>query len=395
MAAVRRIRIAPALTLLAVLAGNEAPGADANLEPKIPPGYRPTLSNDEQGLWMEMAEFEKELARSPLTVRNPEVNQYVRGVVCELAGPYCDDIRIYIVRNPGFNASMSANGMMQIWSGLLTRVRNRDELSVILGHEIAHYTQAHTLDRFRRVKSQLTVGSIASLTLGALTGVFLPVGETMALVSVMAYSRGQEADADFVGARLVKEAGFDPHASYRVWEMLIEEEKRAEAKGDEPAFILRTHPEAETRSRDLKKWVIAEYGPEQPAHPDAGYTEALTTVYPVLMEDQVDTNRFGRTEVLLERHAGMGIDPGLVEFFRGEMFRQRDAEGDQAKAKAAYLLSVSATDPPPEALRNLGYIYLKEKDTAAARQQFHRYLEATPQASDREMIQFYLTDDPQ
>jgi Flp pilus assembly protein TadD len=83
-----------------------------------------------------------------------------------------------------------------------------------------------------------------------------------------------------------------------------------------------------------------------------------------------------------------------VEFFRGEMFRQRDGKGDQELAKAAYLKAVATAEPHPEAMRNLGYIYLKESDTAAAREQFQHYLVARPDASDREMIEFYLTDDP-
>jgi predicted Zn-dependent protease len=375
------------------LAGLTAGAAAPDLSPKIPPGYTPTLADDEKGMWMEMAEFESQLASSPLTLRDEALNEYVRGVVCQLAGPYCSDIRVYVVRNPGFNASMAANGMMQVWTGLLTRVTNEDELAVILGHEIGHYTQAHTMERFRRAKSRLTAGSLLTLGLGAVTGVYLPVGESLAIVSVMSYSRGQESDADLIGARLIAEAGYDPHAAYRVWDMLIEEEKRAESKGDEPSFIFRTHPESEARAGELRTRVLAEFGPERPVEPDPGYLAMLSGQYTMLMEDQVDTNRFGRTELLLERHAAMGIDPGLVEFFRGEMYRQRAADGDQALAKAAYLAAAAAPVPHPEASRNLGYIYVKENNLPAAREQFSNYLAGRPDADDRAMIEFYLTDE--
>src|SRR5512137_192826 len=95
-------------------------------EPKIPPGYRPEIARDERGLWMEMREYEAALAKSPLLVRDPALNDYVKGAMCRVAGPYCADVRVYLVRNSGFNASMAPNGMMQVWTGLLVRVTSED-----------------------------------------------------------------------------------------------------------------------------------------------------------------------------------------------------------------------------------------------------------------------------
>lgn len=42
-----------------------------------------------------------------------------------MARDYCADVRVYLIRNPGFNASMAPNGMMQAWTGLLLRVGTR------------------------------------------------------------------------------------------------------------------------------------------------------------------------------------------------------------------------------------------------------------------------------
>ena len=49
--------------------------------------------------------------------------------------------------------------------------------------------------------------------------------------------------------------------------------------------------------------------------------------------------------------------------------------------------------PPPEAYKNLGYLYLKSKDMAEAQESFRKYLELAPEASDRAMIEFYLEED--
>jgi len=80
----------------------------------------------------------------------------------------------------------------------------------------------------------------------------------------------------------------------------------------------------------------------------------------------IDTNRYGRTEFLLELHSAMGIDAGLVEFYRGEMYRQRAAEGDVELARdlAMHVAAmnpefVSADDVPAE-------VMAREKDILIA-----------------------------
>jgi tetratricopeptide (TPR) repeat protein len=114
---------------------------------------------------------------------------------------------------------------------------------------------------------------------------------------------------------------------------------------------------------------------------------------PMLVRDP-EINNFGRTEFLLERHAAMGLDPALVDYYRGEMYRQRGGEGDAEAASEAYLRSIAHEKPYPPSFRNLGYLALKAGDGAAARRYFERYLALAPEADDREMIGFYLEDLP-
>ena len=118
----------------------------------------------------------------------------------------------------------------------------------------------------------------------------------------------------------------------------------------------------------------------------------LNTHYLFLMEDQLDTNRFGRTKELLERHRSIGVEPSLVYYFYGEMFRQRDEEGDKQLAMDAYRHSIEAGTAPADAYKNLGYLHLKGGDNTAAQIQFRKYLEIDPTADDRAMIEFYLEE---
>jgi len=387
-----RTPLAAILALAAVVSGATVYQVP---EPRIPPGYQPEIAADEQGFWMEMNEYESQLKRSALLVRDPAVTSYLRDLTCRIAGPYCGDVRVYLIRNPGFNASMAPNGMMQVWTGLYLRVGSEDELASILGHEIAHYTRAHTIERFRKLKKNLTVGAVVGMGLG----IFGPLGPALAqnaaLANALAFSREQESEADLLGARMMADAGLDPHATYRVWETLIEEERMAVAKADEPALFMRTHPHSEARAQTLRAYVVTELAPAplDPGVPNL-HMETLMSHYVRLMEDQIDTNRYGRTEAILNQHAAAGVDPALTSFFRGEMYRQRNGEGDRERARLAYLAATRSDRPYPEAHRNLGYWYLKEGDESEAMLHFARYLELQPLASDRAMIEFYLGQEP-
>ena len=379
---------------LAVLAMAMPAAAQETVDHRIPPGYKPVEQEDERGLWLEVAEYEKAVQQSALLVRDPDINNYVDAIVCRVAGDYCPDFRVYVIHNPGFNASMTPTGMMQVWTGLLLRAQTTDEVAAVIGHEIAHYTRLHTLERLRSMKKNMAAGSFFDLGIAVLTGVSTPVGQVAAMLNILAFSREQEAEADFLGARILVEAAYDPHATYRIWENLIAEEEAAVVKREQPGIFAKTHPQAEDRAAQLEAWVTARFGPPdfELAATDQ-HLEFLNEQYLSLMDAQIDTNRFGRTQALLERHTEIGVEPSLVRYFYGEMFRQRGQPGDEQRAMEAYRHAIEGGAAPAATYRNLGYLYLKQDDVAQSREQFHRYLELDPAASDRAMIEFYLEDE--
>jgi predicted Zn-dependent protease len=384
-------RYLTAVFLLALSGGLAAEPVD--VEPKIPPGYTPEKGGDEQGLWMEVDDYEKAVKLSALLVDDADLNNYVRKAACRVAGDYCGDLRIYVIRNPGFNASMTPNGMMQVWTGLLLRVSSEDELAAVLGHELAHYVRLHTLDRLRRIKVSLAAGSLVDFGLIVLAGVPIPIGQMAAVADAMSFSREQEEEADLLGARFMADSDYDPHASYRVWNMLVDEETMASAKREKPGPFNKTHPDSDKRAETLARYVSEHYGAV--LSNDAGrerHVEMLNRHYMMLMEDQIDTNRFGRTRSILDKHKQIGVEPGLVDFFYGEMYRQRGQKGDKERAKNAYSSAIQRGNPPPVAFRNLGYLNLKEGDTEQAKRNFNQYLQLSPDATDREMIEFYMED---
>ena len=367
--------------------------AEEELDHLLPPGYKPIEEQDERGLWMEMRDYEKELIKSPLRVREHDINAYVNELVCRVAAEYCDDFRVYVIRNPGFNASMTATGMMQIWTGMIVRVESSDQLAAVIGHEIAHYTRAHSIENLRAIKKRMATGLFFDILLAAATG-YGGAAQAMAASSLMAFSREHETEADILGTRLLADAGYDPHAAYQVWQHVLEEEEAAAVKSQKPGAFAQTHPTSEDRAAYLEQLVSTNYGePDFERSSDQRFLDILNAHYLLLMEDQLDTNRFGRTSELLERHLAMGVEPSLVRYFYGEMFRQRGEEGDIDRARDAYAHSIELGNAPADAYSNLGYIHLKAGDMDAAKDYFRQYLEVDPEASDRAMIEFYLEDE--
>jgi len=383
-----------AVTLLATLSLAAHPGALADeddLDHLIPPGYTPEVDRDEIGLWAEFEEIEAEINKSALLVRDAAVNNYIDRIVCRVAGAYCDDFRVYVIRNPNFNAAMTATGMMQIWTGLIIRASSSDEIAAVIAHEIAHYTRLHSLETLRALRRKMAKGAFFDIFLGA-AGAY-GLGQAAAAMSFLSFSREQETEADLLGLRLLAQAQYDPHASYRVWQQIIAEEEAATVKSEEPGIFAKTHPESEARMAYLKSLVESRYGPpDAELVADAEFLEMLNGNYMFLMEDQIDTNRIGRTQEILERHAEIGVDPSLVRYFYGEMFRQRNQPGDAELAIAAYRHSIEGGSPPPAAYKNLGYLYLKKGEIDEARNYFGQYLALDPEASDRAMIEFYLEE---
>ena len=100
---------------------------------------------------------------------------------------------------------------------------------------------------------------------------------------------------------------------------------------------------------------------------------------------------YAKTEVLLNRLIKGGVGSGELYFSLGELFRLRGEEDDADKAVAAYRKSVNATDTPADLYRSLGLVLEKKGDTAGARDAFTKYLKAMPEATDREMIEWYIS----
>lgn len=365
---------------------------DYEFEPLALPGYYPSSETDEGGLWMVSDKIEDITRDSPFLIKDEELNIYVRNIVCSMAGEHCRDIRVYILRNPQFNASMYPNGMMHIWSGLLLRVKNEAQLATVIGHEVAHYMRKHSLENWRAARKK----SASAMALAVFTGGYGSLFSLAILADMMAYSRANEREADAYGLHLLSNAGYQSHEAANVWKYIVEEEKSARYKNKGNIFNM-SHPSPKGRVKELLEQADALQQTEENAQRvgELEYRAKIAKFMPEFLDAEINQKLPGRTETLLTALEQSNIKEINLDYFWGLFYRNRNEEGDSAMALARYNKAIESENAPPAAYRDMGYLMFKSDQRQEASDYFRRYLELEPTASDREMIQYYLAMDEQ
>jgi Peptidase family M48 len=370
----------------AMLCGT-ATAATAPAPDILPLNYQPPPDSDEAGLWMMSDQLEKSFKMSPLLVRDPALNDYVKGVVCKVAPDRCPAIRVYILDVPYFNAAMSPNGAMQVWTGLLLRVHNEAQLALVLGHETSHYTLRHTISLWRRARSTsgfLTVFTLATAGVGALVAL-------AAMGSLMAYSRDEEREADKYGIDMATAAGYAPDQDVSLWREQVAEENTLPKHDDIFAFT-HNHPAPEERLVTMQKratelestrtdWIVGR----------EAYQKIVQPFRSRWLEEDLALGHYEASIYLLTDLLRDESGSGELRFYLGEVYRRRNGTGDAQLAVAAYQAAIADGGAPPTVYRGLGITEMKTGDKAAARQAFEEYLAASPDAGDRGTVEYYLS----
>ena len=351
-----------------------------------PPRFdRPDLSSDEGGLWAIMEREEKNLRRSGLLLRDDRLNRYVQALACGLGGEHCGDIRVYVVRTPQFNATMAPNGSMQVWSGLLLRVANEAQLAAVIGHEIGHYLQRHSLARLRDIRDKAALAQVLGLF-----GVAGLLGQLAVHASAFAYQRDHEREADQIGAILMHRAGYSVEESARVWDGMLQE-MRAREGGDVSTIspLFATHPPTPERRDTL--YGIARQLPGGVSGSE-NYASHVSPFFEEWCEDEIKRRQFVESITLFTRLSESSPMAGLIQCYRGEAYRLRNNAGDDDLALKDYWQAVGNGQPVPKAYRGIGLIERQRQRHAEASRAFRRYLELDPGAPDAGLIRSYLEE---
>jgi predicted Zn-dependent protease len=378
-----------------LLAASAAQAADPH--PMLPPGYSPEMSSDEAGLWMQVDKAEATIKTSANLVRDEKLNAYVSGVICKLAGDYCASTRVYIVDTPLWNASCYPNGMVVVNTGLLLQVKNEAQFAFILGHELTHYLHRHTVEEMRkRVNTAgfLAVFGIAvagvGVGVGANTSGISSLANTMGAMSLMSFSRDEERDADDGGFKLATALHYAPDEAPAIWLAEVETEKADPNFGR--SLFGSTHPASEERAATLSRMAAQakSSGSDWMTNEDA-FQAATAPFIHRWIEEELSLGQPDRSITIFRRLAASKPSEGIYQYGLGEAYRKRNQKNDLAAAENAYRGALATANPPAEAWRGLGLMAMKAGNNAEAKDAFTQYRVKLPDASDKAMIDFYLT----
>jgi beta-barrel assembly-enhancing protease len=367
--------------------------ASTNMEARVV-GDRPMdLSTTEASLWYQTDQAEERLRASGRTVEDPALNAFVHGLICEISGPFCADLRLYVVDTPDFNASMAPNGMAVVNTGLLIRAETVDELAFVLGHEFVHFEENHFLERHAAIRNANITSSILGSALAAAGG-----GAFTSLTSLAAYSgaanfsQDQESEADSKGLDYAVAAGYSATAGAEIWSHFLAELSASDldaVRNRRGGGILGTHPHIERRIEDLTAQAETLPSPEQD---QASYRALIRPHLHTWLADHVVRQDHGATLVLIDRLSEQGTDLGVLLNARGRVLVLRGDEGDTEEALETFQTAATHDDAPADVWRSIAEIHRQAGRHADAAAAFQSYLDRAPDARDRALIESLIID---
>ncbi len=168
-----------------------------------------------------------------------------------------------LVNSSDVNAWCLPGGKIVVYTGIMPLIVSDTDLAVVLGHEISHAILKHGSER---MSEQLLVqfgGTALSVLLSSkpaetqeLFNSAYGIGSTL---TVLAFSRKQESEADETGLYIMATAGYNPNAAVTFWQRMA-----TASTGTKPPVFLSTHPSDEQRIEDIKNLIpkaMAYYNP--------------------------------------------------------------------------------------------------------------------------------------
>ncbi|RMH57791.1 MAG: hypothetical protein D6679_05855 [Candidatus Hydrogenedentota bacterium] len=201
-------------------------------------------------------EVVKEVEREYTVYQNRELAAYVDEVGQKLAAVSDRPnvrYRFKVLDSPIANAFAVPGGHIYITRGIIGVLDDEAELGGVLGHEIGHIAARHSAKQLQNA----TLASIGLAVFAVLAGdkvdddVFR-AADAVATLIFLGYSRGDEDQADILGAKYLYRAGYDMEGMVGAMEGLLELQKRKPMKIEQ---FLQSHPLTRDRIEHIRSWL--------------------------------------------------------------------------------------------------------------------------------------------
>jgi beta-barrel assembly-enhancing protease len=225
--------------------------------PQLPNPGNPHMSREQQEQlgFQAAAQVYKQMPVLPDS--SPET-QYIRQLGQRLAATIPPEhswpFEFHVIAQKEINAFALPGGPMFVNIGTITAASNEAELAGVMGHEMGHVYMQHSAKQAEKAQITQGIAGIAGAILGAgggLLGSLAQAGIQFGANGLMLkYSRGDEAQADAVGAMILYRAGYNPQA-------LADFFKKLDAEGPHGPQFLSDHPNPGNRELAIQKEIAS------------------------------------------------------------------------------------------------------------------------------------------
>lgn len=232
------------------------------------------IGNRDVGKGLNCYSLEKEIAlgkqlagevqRQAKLLDDPIITEYVNRVGQNLARN--SDAKVpftfQVIDDPSLNAFALPGGFIFVHAGLLVAAETEAEMASAVAHEIAHVAARHMTRQACRAQVA-NIASIPLIFLGGWGGYAIRQAASAAIpMTFLSFSRGYEAEADYLGVQYLYAAGYDPTASIDMFEKMMSLEKR---KPGSISKVFSTHPMNDDRLKKAEA-EIQNILPERPQY---------------------------------------------------------------------------------------------------------------------------------
>ena len=207
-------------------------------------------------------EYAQQIEQSAKLVQDPIVNEYVNRIGQNLVRNSDAKVpfTIKVIDSDEINAFALPGGFFYVNSGLILAADEEAELAGVMAHEIAHVAARHATRQMTRGQwanfaslPLIFIGGGIGYAARSLAGIGLPL-------TFLSFSRGFEAEADYLGVQYSYASGYDPQAAISFFEKIEAQEKK---KPGSLAKAFSTHPQTPDRVAKLQEEIATILPPRE------------------------------------------------------------------------------------------------------------------------------------
>jgi beta-barrel assembly-enhancing protease len=191
-------------------------------------------------------QYAQQVESSVKLIQDPVVTEYVNRVGQNLVRNSDAQVpfTIKVIDSDDINAFALPGGFFYVNSGLILAADEEAELAGVMAHEIAHVAACHAARENTR-GNLMQMASIPLIFVGGAIGYAGYQAAGLALpLTFLHFSRGFEAEADYLGLQYMYKSGYDPQAFISFFEKVQAQEKK---KPGSLAKAFSTHPQTPDR----------------------------------------------------------------------------------------------------------------------------------------------------